>query len=175
MSLLGSIQLGANTLRVNQLALQVVGQNIANANTPGYIREEAILTPAPTERRGSVLLGMGVRVEAVVQKLDRFLEDAYEVDVDVVSDGETVVVAVSPETVMVQGKLVAMVDDILNDDETALDPLADLYLEETDYQFLVAQADYSVATDGLTPAQAAAQVERALSQDPRTRCLLPGR
>ena len=37
---------------------------------------------------------------------------------------ETVVVAVSPETVMVQGKLVAMVDDILNDDETALDPLA---------------------------------------------------
>ena len=37
---------------------------------------------------------------------------------------ETVVVAVSPETVMVQGKLVAMVEDILNDDETALDPLA---------------------------------------------------
>ena len=37
---------------------------------------------------------------------------------------ETVIVAVSPETVMVQGKLVAMVDDILGDDETALDPLA---------------------------------------------------
>jgi biopolymer transport protein ExbD len=37
---------------------------------------------------------------------------------------ETVVVAVSPETVMVQGKLVAMVDDILDDDGTALDPLA---------------------------------------------------
>ena len=37
---------------------------------------------------------------------------------------ETVVVAVSPETVMVQGKLVAMVEDILNDEEAALDPLA---------------------------------------------------
>ena len=37
---------------------------------------------------------------------------------------ETVVVAVSPETVMVQGKVVAMVEDILNDDATALDPLA---------------------------------------------------
>ena len=37
---------------------------------------------------------------------------------------ETVVVAVSPETVMVQGKLVALVDDILGDDETALDPLS---------------------------------------------------
>ena len=37
---------------------------------------------------------------------------------------ETVVVAVSPETVMVQGKLVAMVEDILNDEEAVLDPLA---------------------------------------------------
>lgn len=37
---------------------------------------------------------------------------------------ETVIVAVSPETVMVQGKIVAMVDDILGDDQAALDPLA---------------------------------------------------
>jgi len=89
MSLLGSIQLGANTLRVNQLALHVVGQNIANANTPGYIREEAILTPAPTERRGGVLLGMGVRIEAVVQKLDRFLEDRLRAAVSDRADIET--------------------------------------------------------------------------------------
>jgi len=89
MSLLGSIQLGANTLRVNQLALQVVGQNIANANTPGYIREEAVLTPAPTERRGGVLLGMGVRIEAVVQKLDRFLEERLRAAVSDRADVET--------------------------------------------------------------------------------------
>ena len=37
---------------------------------------------------------------------------------------ETVVVAVSPETIMVQGKLVALVEDILNDEEAVLDPLA---------------------------------------------------
>jgi biopolymer transport protein ExbD len=37
---------------------------------------------------------------------------------------ETVVVAVSPETVTVQGKVVALVADILDNDQTALDPLA---------------------------------------------------
>lgn len=36
---------------------------------------------------------------------------------------ETVVIAVSPETVMVQGQVVALVDDILNDEEATLDPL----------------------------------------------------
>lgn len=75
MSLFGSIKLAANTLRANQIALQVVGQNIANANTPGYIREEVVLTPAPTQRYGGLLLGMGVQVSAVVQKLDHFLEE----------------------------------------------------------------------------------------------------
>jgi flagellar hook-associated protein 1 FlgK len=75
MSLFGSIQLASNALRANEIALQVVGQNIANANTPGYLREDVILTPAPTQRQGNLLLGLGVRVEAVVQKLDKFLEE----------------------------------------------------------------------------------------------------
>ncbi|MCR4412486.1 MAG: flagellar hook-associated protein FlgK [Thermoguttaceae bacterium] len=74
MSLFGSIRLAANTLRADQIAMQVIGQNIANANTPGYIREETVLTPAPTQRMGNLLLGLGVRVEAVIQKIDLFLE-----------------------------------------------------------------------------------------------------
>jgi len=89
MSLLGSIQLGANTLRVTQLALQVVGQNISNANTPGYIREEAILNPGPTEKRGGVLLGKGVRIDAVVQKIDAFLEERLRDSVSDRADVET--------------------------------------------------------------------------------------
>ena len=40
MSLFSTIQLARNTLRADQIAIQVVGQNIANANTPGYIREQ---------------------------------------------------------------------------------------------------------------------------------------
>ena len=75
MSLFSSIRMASNTLRSNQIAMQVVGQNIANANTPGYIREEVVLTPAPTQKLGSLLLGMGVEVQAVVQKIDLFLEE----------------------------------------------------------------------------------------------------
>jgi flagellar hook-associated protein 1 FlgK len=74
MSLFGSIQLANNALRANQIGLQVTGQNIANANTPGYIREEVVFSTAPTQRLGKLLLGLGVEVEAVVQKVDHFLE-----------------------------------------------------------------------------------------------------
>ena len=75
MSLFSSIRMASNTLRANQIAMQVIGQNIANANTEGYLREEIVLAPAPTQQYGGLLLGMGVEVEAVIQKVDLFLED----------------------------------------------------------------------------------------------------
>ena len=75
MSLFSSIQLANNALRATQVGLQVVGQNIANVNTPGYIREEVILSPAPTQRVGNLLLGLGVEVEGIVQKIDTFLSE----------------------------------------------------------------------------------------------------
>ncbi len=75
MSLYSAIRMAANTLQADQIAMQVVGQNIANANTSGYIREEVVLSPAPTQKLGNLLLGMGVQVDAVIQKIDRFLEE----------------------------------------------------------------------------------------------------
>lgn len=74
MSLFGSIQMGGNTLQAMQIGLQVVGNNIANANTPGYVRQEAIFTPAGSQRKGSLIQGLGVAVDSIVQKLDKFLQ-----------------------------------------------------------------------------------------------------
>jgi flagellar hook-associated protein 1 len=74
-SLFGSIQMGANTLRAQQIGLQVTGQNIANANTPGYVREEVIFKPAPSYRYGGLILGLGVEVAGIIQKSDTFLEN----------------------------------------------------------------------------------------------------
>ncbi|MBX7074400.1 MAG: flagellar hook-associated protein FlgK [Pirellulales bacterium] len=74
MSLFSSIQLANNALKAQQIGLQVVGQNIANANTPGYIREEVKLAPAATQQYGGLLLGLGVQVVSVKQKIDLFLE-----------------------------------------------------------------------------------------------------
>ena len=75
MSLFSSIQLASNALNAAQIGLQVTGNNIANASTPGYIREEVVLNPAPTQRVGSLLLGLGVDVTAIIQQVDRFLEE----------------------------------------------------------------------------------------------------
>lgn len=75
MSLFGTIQIASTALHADAIGLQVVGQNIANASTPGYVREELVLAPGPTQRQGNLFLGMGVRVQSVIQKFDQFLED----------------------------------------------------------------------------------------------------
>src|SRR5208283_140085 len=74
MSLSSSIQMASGALQANDIALQVVGQNIANANTPGYLRETVNLTPGPSQTDGGLILGTGVRVLSITQQVDNFLE-----------------------------------------------------------------------------------------------------
>jgi flagellar hook-associated protein 1 len=73
MSLFGSLQMASNTLQAMQVGLHVVGNNIANANTPGYVREEVVYSPAPVQKNGALVLGLGVEVDGIVQKIDRFV------------------------------------------------------------------------------------------------------
>lgn len=75
MSLFSSLQMAGNTLSAMQIGLHVVGNNIANANTPGYIREKAVYSPAPVQRLGNLTLGLGVQVDGIVQVIDKFVED----------------------------------------------------------------------------------------------------
>lgn len=75
MSLFGTIQIASNSLNAAQLGLQVTGNNIANANTPDYIRQRLIQSPAVTARQGDLLLGLGVKVTGVQQVIDKFLDD----------------------------------------------------------------------------------------------------
>jgi flagellar hook-associated protein 1 FlgK len=75
MSLFSTMRMAAGALQASEIGLQVVGQNIANANTPSYIREEVVYTPAAASRYGDLLIGNGVTVEAIVQKIDYFLEE----------------------------------------------------------------------------------------------------
>ena len=75
MSLLGTLQISSNSLFAQQVGLQVVANNIANANTPGYIKQRAVFTPAPTQFIRGLTLGLGVEVDAILQNVDRFLQD----------------------------------------------------------------------------------------------------
>ena len=73
MSLFSAIQGSANALRVNQLGLQVVGNNIANVNSPGYIRQELVQAPAAGYRSGELIIGQGVQSIGIQQKIDELV------------------------------------------------------------------------------------------------------
>lgn len=74
MTLYSTLQLSKNALEAAQIGVQVTGNNIANANTPGYVRERLNLVPTPTQSYGGLLLGTGVRVDSITQQTDRLLE-----------------------------------------------------------------------------------------------------
>lgn len=73
MSLFSAVQTAATSLQVTQLGLQTVGNNIANANTPGYIRQQVIQAPAAGYKLGNAVVGLGVRAQSVEQVVDETL------------------------------------------------------------------------------------------------------
>src|SRR5262245_6192125 len=75
MSLLGSLQINSGALSAHQLALQVISNNVANANTPGYIRQRIDLEEASPQKVGNITYGLGVKVGGVTQLYDKFLAE----------------------------------------------------------------------------------------------------
>lgn len=72
MSGLTSVMLtGLSALRASQSGLRVASQNIANANTPGYVRTELTLQP-----QSNLGPGAGVEVSDIHRAADRFLATA---------------------------------------------------------------------------------------------------
>lgn len=88
MSLFSTLQIGANSLLSTQVGLQVIGNNIANANTPGYTRQEVVYTPAATQMIGVMPLGLGVQIKAITQQTDRFINDRLRNAISDVQDTE---------------------------------------------------------------------------------------
>lgn len=73
MSLTGALHIGNSALTASQLAIQVAGNNMANAATPGYSRQLAYLSPLRSNTTGRVSIGMGVRVTDVRRQVDEAL------------------------------------------------------------------------------------------------------
>ena len=67
----GILSTGQQALQAHQTALQVTGQNIANANTSGYSRERAELVSALSSHTN--ILRSGVNVEEITRAYDRFI------------------------------------------------------------------------------------------------------
>jgi flagellar hook-associated protein 1 FlgK len=78
MSLFSALQVGVGTMQAAQIGLEVVGQNIANANTPNYSLEQVQYVPGPTVSQGGMLLGSGVQVQGITQQVDSFLNSRVQ-------------------------------------------------------------------------------------------------
>ncbi len=73
MSLSGLFDIGKSAIFASQTALNVVSNNIANVNTPGYSRHEAILEVAnPVQVKGNYI-GRGVGNVDIRRHYDKFL------------------------------------------------------------------------------------------------------
>jgi flagellar hook-associated protein 1 FlgK len=91
---------GQQALLAHQTALQVTGQNIANANTPGYSRERAELVSAPSSPN---ILRTGVNVEEITRAYDRFVTT----QINVASSNQ--------QSTQTQADLLGQIESLFND------------------------------------------------------------
>lgn len=74
MGLYAALHMSGRSLQAFSTGITVAGQNIANVNTPGYIREDLILNTNSPYKVGQLVLGTGVQVDGIRQQVNLFLE-----------------------------------------------------------------------------------------------------
>src|SRR3954462_13344095 len=75
MSLIGTLNVGKSALAVQQAAIQVTGNNVANAGNADYTRQSPAISPTKDQQiRPGVFLGTGVSLDGVKRQIDEALE-----------------------------------------------------------------------------------------------------
>jgi len=72
-SLITALNAGKTSLLTNQKSIEIIGNNIANVNTPGYSRQTAVLTEIPSVTFGDFFVGQGVTVSNVSRDYSSFI------------------------------------------------------------------------------------------------------
>lgn len=73
--LLDSLHIASKSINASSIAIQVAGQNLTNASTPGYVREQVLLGTSYPKTNHGTTMGTGVDVGGVVQMIDVYLEE----------------------------------------------------------------------------------------------------
>lgn len=86
MASFGSLHIGVSGLNVSQAALNVTSHNLANVDTKGYVRQQAVLTDFHYFKWGeshlsSMQRGLGANFAEVKQVRDTFLDQAYRQEI----------------------------------------------------------------------------------------------
>jgi flagellar hook-associated protein 1 FlgK len=86
MSLIGALNIGKSAMAVQQAAIQVTGQNIANAGNADYARQSSGITPGRDQQiQTGIFIGTGVNLTNVQRQIDEALEGRLR---SAVSDNE---------------------------------------------------------------------------------------
>jgi len=77
----GSYEIARSGLLVNERALYVTGHNISNVNTPGYVRQQAMIKTGPylniQNKYGSYQMGLGADIQQIRQIRNIFLDNIF--------------------------------------------------------------------------------------------------
>ena len=73
---ISSLNIGLSALQTDQQELQVIGNNIANAETPGYHCQVAQLAERSPNPQNNLSFGSGVTIADISRERDAFLEQA---------------------------------------------------------------------------------------------------
>ena len=107
------LSIGGNSVKTNQSALAVVGNNIANANTDGYVRQELDVRENLPTRAGTVYLGSGALATGVKRAYDALIESSLRSSFSDLRSQEPII------------DLTTRVVDVLGDDNASLTPALD--------------------------------------------------
>ena len=82
MSLMDALYIGVSGLRTSQNAMNTTAHNITNAETPGFVRQQTVMTDYGYSNIGGNKIstwqvGMGVDTQVVRQVRDQFLDQSY--------------------------------------------------------------------------------------------------
>ncbi|MCP5161708.1 MAG: flagellar hook-associated protein FlgK [Hahellaceae bacterium] len=104
------IGIGLTGLKAHQVALSTTGNNVTNANTEGYSRQEVIFNSASSVRTGAGYIGSGVNVETVRRVNQEYINTQLRSDTTVYNEQNALL------------KQASQIDNLLASDTTGLTP-----------------------------------------------------
>lgn len=111
------INIGVSGLKTHQVALSVTGNNVANINTPGYSRQEALIVDRPGQSTGSGYIGQGSSVEGIRRITSSYVSEQLRLDTSIYAEREAVLEQAS------------VVDNLLASTATGLTPSLSRFFE----------------------------------------------
>src|SRR5690242_21153914 len=102
-SLFGTLSIAVGSLMAEQGALNATSNNIANANTPGYSRQRAVMAEGEPVSLGSLTLGSGVVLQKIEAVRDPILELSIQQETQQQSQLDTLATGMSQVQTMFSG------------------------------------------------------------------------